>query len=67
MRKECERWVESLNMIPISLLERMYGYEGEDFIQEITNSDEEEEFFPMYGWMWVLNDYENKWIEKEEN
>lgn len=66
MRKECERWVESLNMIPVSLLERMYWYEGEDFIQEITNSGEEE-FFPMYGWMWALNSYENEWMEKEEN
>ena len=66
MRKECERWVESLNMIPVSLLERMYRYEGEDFIREIIDSGEEE-LFPMHGWMWALNNYENEWMEKEEN
>ena len=66
MRKECERWVESLNMIPVSLLERMYGYEGEDFIREVIDSGEEE-LFPMHDWMWALNNYENEWMEKEEN
>lgn len=67
LRDNCKRWVGTFNTVKLSLIEKAFKNNIDNWIEHTTNCIEYDSWLPMWGYLWNPDNYTSNCILQNIN